>query len=273
MPLARDHVAANIAAVKQAEESDKMGAAESSENGTTTQAFAGEQSREDEENVYVSLTHDALDASKQMARVKSAKAGAVVLFAGCTRDSFNKKAVTHLSYSTYAPLALKTLSRIAREIKRDYKLTAIAITHRLGRVDIGDESVLIAVSAPHRKAAWDAGEACLESVKKSAEIWKEEWFEDGGVWRSNRDGEAGTPVTKGKEKLEKRETDRPSKGKERKMSSADPNAKDKLPSRRKSSAANSGGPSSIGIKKAATEPSRPKAVTRTTTFYEGGFEI
>lgn len=82
MPLARDHVAANIAAVKQAEESNKMGAAESSESGTTTQAFTGEQSREDEENVYVSLTHDALDASKQMARVKSAKAGAVVLFAG-----------------------------------------------------------------------------------------------------------------------------------------------------------------------------------------------
>ncbi|KAF2212516.1 hypothetical protein CERZMDRAFT_17397, partial [Cercospora zeae-maydis SCOH1-5] len=151
------------------------------------------------ENVHVSLTYDALDASKQMARVKSAKAGAVVLFAGCTRDSFHQKPVTHLSYSTYAPLALKTLSRIASETKRDYKLTAIAITHRLGRVDIGDESVLIAVSAPHRKAAWRAGEACLESVKKSAEIWKEEWFEDGGVWRSNRDGEAGVPVGKGKE--------------------------------------------------------------------------
>lgn len=74
---------------------------------------------------------------------------------------------------------------------------SIAITHRLGRVDIGEESVLIAVSAPHRKAGWAAGEECLERVKDRVEIWKEEWFEDGGVWRSNRDGRAGVPVVEG----------------------------------------------------------------------------
>ena len=74
---------------------------------------------------------------------------------------------------------------------------AICITHRLGRVDIGDESVLVAVSAPHRKAAWEAGEECLERVKERVEIWKEEWFEGGGVWRSNRDGEAGVAVREG----------------------------------------------------------------------------
>lgn len=78
-------------------------------------------------------------------------------------------------------------------------LVAISITHRLGRVDIGDESILIAVSAPHRKAGWDAGEDCLERVKDRVEIWKEEWFEDGGVWRSNRDGKAGVPVRKDEE--------------------------------------------------------------------------
>lgn len=73
-------------------------------------------------------------------------------------------------------------------------LVGIAITHRLGRVDIGEESILIAVSSPHRQAAWRAGEECLERVKERVEIWKEEWFEDGGVWRSNRDGQAGVPV-------------------------------------------------------------------------------
>ena len=57
---------------------------------------------------------------------------------------------------------------------------------------------MIAVSAPHRQAAWRAGEECLERVKKSVEIWKEEWFEDGGMWRSNRDGEMGVPVVNGK---------------------------------------------------------------------------
>lgn len=72
----------------------------------------------------------------------------------------------------------------------------ISITHRLGRVDIGEESILIAISAPHRKAAWVAGEECLERVKDRVEIWKEEWFEDGGIWRSNKDGQAGVPVKK-----------------------------------------------------------------------------
>ena len=73
----------------------------------------------------------------------------------------------------------------------------MSVTHRLGRVDIGDESIVIAVSAPHRQAAWKAGEECLERVKASVEIWKEEWFTDGGMWRSNRDGQAGVPVVNG----------------------------------------------------------------------------
>lgn len=113
---------------------------------------------------------------------------------GCTRDSFQSKTVTHLSYSTYAPLALKSLQSIAKSILEKHGLVSVSITHRLGRVDIGEESILIAISAPHRKAAWVAGEECLERVKDRVEIWKEEWFEDGGVWRSNRDGQAGVPV-------------------------------------------------------------------------------
>lgn len=63
-------------------------------------------------------------------------------------------------------------------------------------MDVGEESVLIAVSSAHRKAAWEAGEQCLEDVKRRVEIWKEEWFEDGGVWRSNRDGGVGVPVAR-----------------------------------------------------------------------------
>lgn len=89
---------------------------------------------------------------------------------------------------------MRTLASIAQEIHAKHTLIKIAITHRLGRVDIGDESILIAVSSAHRKEAWLAGEECLEEVKRRAEIWKEEWFEDGGMWRSNRDGQVGVPV-------------------------------------------------------------------------------
>ncbi|KAK3691490.1 Molybdopterin synthase catalytic subunit [Vermiconidia calcicola] len=162
----------------------------------TDRQFEGEQSLS-EPNVYLSLTYEPLDSKIAMDRVKSPKAGAVVLFAGCTRDSFADKPVTHLRYTTYAPLALRSMQSIARYIRSAHDLVAISITHRLGQVDIGEESILIAISAPHRQAAWRAGEECLERVKASVEIWKEEWFENGGVWRSNRDGSAGVPVNNG----------------------------------------------------------------------------
>lgn len=73
-------------------------------------------------------------------------------------------------------------------------MISVAIVHRLGRVDVGEESILVAVSSAHRKAAFVAGEECLERTKQEVEIWKEEWFADGGVWRANRDGQMGIPV-------------------------------------------------------------------------------
>ena len=82
---------------------------------------------------------------------------------------------------------------IARGVKEKYSLTAIGMIHRLGVVPIGEESILIAVSAPHRQAAWKGGEEALEECKKKVEVWKLEEFggDEGGVWRANRDGIAG----------------------------------------------------------------------------------
>ena len=102
--------------------------------------------------------------------------------------------MTTLSYDAYVPLALRTLQSIAAAIKTKHALIGISITHRLGNVGIGEESIHIAVSSAHREAAWRAGEEALEEVKKRAEVWKCEVFEDGGVWRSNRDGERGVKV-------------------------------------------------------------------------------
>ena len=85
---------------------------------------------------------------------------------------------------------------IARAVKVKHELTAICMSHRLGIVPIGEESILIAVSAPHRHAAWEAGEEALEECKDKVEVWKLEQFggEEGGVWRANRDGAAGLPT-------------------------------------------------------------------------------
>ena len=85
--------------------------------------------------------------------------------------------------------------KIARDTKERFALTAIAITHRLGDVGIGEDSVHVAASSPHRRAAFEAASFALETVKRCAEIWKREVFCDGhGVWRSNRDGEKGVRV-------------------------------------------------------------------------------
>ena len=86
--------------------------------------------------------------------------------------------------------------KIAREVKGNYDLTAVSMVHRLGVVPIAEESILIAVSAPHRDAAWKGGEELLELCKEKVEVWKLEEFggEEGGVWRANRDGAKGEPI-------------------------------------------------------------------------------
>lgn len=99
-----------------------------------------------------------------------------------------------LHYSAYEPRALKTMLAICKTIKKKHSLISIALIHRLGVVPIGEESILIAVSSPHRKAAWKAGEEALEECKRMVEVWKREMFDDmdGGVWRANRDEATGT---------------------------------------------------------------------------------
>ena len=91
---------------------------------------------------------------------------------------------------------------IAQSVKADHGLTAISMIHRLGVVPIGEESILIAVSSPHRQAAWKGGEEALELCKEKVEVWKLEEFggEEGGVWRANRDGIAGALVNEERSK-------------------------------------------------------------------------
>ena len=88
------------------------------------------------------------------------------------------KTVIHLDYEAYPDMALPSLSRISSEAKKRWSLFGVAVTHRLGRVPIGEESVLIAVSAGHRREAWDAAEWILEELKRKTEIWKRESYED-----------------------------------------------------------------------------------------------
>lgn len=164
------------------------------------------------EGCHVALTSGPLSVQEIMDRVRSPEAGAIVLFAGelltlhgrdplwltylpagTTRDNFAGKPVRELTYTAYAQLALRTMLGISSGVRSRHGLKGIAMAHRLGTVPIGEESILIAVSAPHRQAAWRAGEEALEECKASVEVWKREEFHgEQGVWRANRDGAEGT---------------------------------------------------------------------------------
>ncbi|KAJ2902219.1 hypothetical protein MKZ38_000821 [Zalerion maritima] len=149
---------------------------------------------------HVALTRDHLSAQSAMDKVRSPEAGAIVLFAGTTRNSFAGKPVKELQYTAYPALALRTMLTIAQTVKEKHSLKGVAMIHRLGTVPIMEESILIAVSSPHRQAAWRAGEEALEMCKERVEVWKKEEFEgEGGVWRANRDGKMGVKVEDGNE--------------------------------------------------------------------------
>lgn len=156
--------------------------------------------------IHVELTPHPLNSLSATTFVRSPSAGATVLFIGTTRDTFNNLPVSSLAYTSYTPLAIATLYSIAESMLAKHELTKIAIIHKLGECPIGEESILIAVSSPHRLAAWKAGEEALEETKKRAEIWKLERFEGGeGIWRANRDGAVGVRVNEdGKKGVEEK---------------------------------------------------------------------
>ncbi|EER36923.1 molybdopterin synthase large subunit CnxH [Histoplasma capsulatum H143] len=142
-------------------------------------------------NIHLELTYNPLDPTKSLAQIRSPHAGANVLFLGTTRSTFDNRPVARLTYTSYAPLALRTLEKIARGAVTKYQLCGISISHRLGEVRVAEESIAIAVAAGHRRPAWRAGEEVLEECKAAVEIWKLEEFvgagEEEGEWRANRD--------------------------------------------------------------------------------------
>ena len=109
-------------------------------------------------------------------------AGAVVTFLGLVRNHNAGRAVRYLEYEAYEPLALKTFERIAAEVATRWPEARLALHHRVGRLDIGEASVAIAASSPHRRDAYVACRYAIERVKQVAPIWKREFFEGGDVW-------------------------------------------------------------------------------------------
>ena len=143
----------------------------------------------------VELVREPVRAAELVAAVKGPADGAVVVFDGIVRDNSGGRATLYLDYEAYEPMALRTLREIAAEMHARFAIDRVALVHRLGRLQIGDTSVFIAVSAAHRSAAFDACRFAIESVKRSAPIWKKEYFADGAVWV---EGATAGPVGEGR---------------------------------------------------------------------------
>ena len=124
----------------------------------------------------------SLEIAAVIADVARADCGAVALFVGTARDRNQGKRVRHLEYDAYEPLALRSFDRIESEAREQWPDLGLAIHHRVGRVDIGEPSVLIAAASAHRANAFAAARYAIERVKQISPIWKHEYFEGGEHW-------------------------------------------------------------------------------------------
>jgi molybdopterin synthase catalytic subunit len=123
-----------------------------------------------------------LSLDEIVAKVVRRECGAIATFIGTVRELTHGKRTLKLEYQAYKPMAIKMLQQIGKEVEEKWPGAKIAITHRVGTLDISDIAVIIAVSTPHRKAAYEANEYAMERIKQIVPIWKKEFWEDGTKW-------------------------------------------------------------------------------------------
>ena len=130
----------------------------------------------------VQIVREPIDTEKILNAVKSGGDGAVCVFDGIVRDNTRGRATLHLDYEAYEEMALRQMRMLREEAIARFGVREVAIVHRLGRLTVGETSVLIAVASAHRGAAFDACRHLIDTLKKTVPIWKREQFVDGAVW-------------------------------------------------------------------------------------------
>ena len=128
------------------------------------------------------LTEEPIDVNAVVAEVETPEAGAIVTFVGTTRAHSRGRTVHHLDYEAYGGMAEQVMAELAGGLKSRYDLCEVAIAHRVGRVEIGGLSVVIAVSAPHRADALAACKEAIDTLKQTVPLWKKEVYEGGEEW-------------------------------------------------------------------------------------------
>lgn len=125
---------------------------------------------------------EKIDTSEVLEGIKRGEDGAAVVFEGVVRNHTRGRRTLHLEYEAYEAMALKELENLAMQALGEFPIRDVAIVHRLGRLEIGETSVLIVVASAHRGAAFEACRQVIDRLKRTVPIWKKEYFEDGAVW-------------------------------------------------------------------------------------------
>jgi molybdopterin synthase catalytic subunit len=131
---------------------------------------------------YASMIREAIDAPGIVSTLKHGEDGAAVVFEGVVRNQTRGSRTLYLDYEAYEDMALQQLESLAKEALQKFQIRDVAIVHRLGRLGIGETSVLIVVVSAHRGPAFEACRWIIDTLKKTVPIWKKEYFEDGVVW-------------------------------------------------------------------------------------------
>ncbi len=142
----------------------------------------------------VHFTRDLIDAEALVAAAKLGEDGAVVVFDGIVRNNSRGRQTLHLDYEAYEEMALRQLQEIAGQARDRFGVRHITIVHRLGRLQVGETSVLIVVASAHRAQAYEASRWLIDTLKKTVPIWKKETFVDGTVWADGEPFPAGLGV-------------------------------------------------------------------------------
>lgn len=148
----------------------------------------------DEPPVFTALTRERIDAEKLVSEAKDGADGAVVVFDGIVRNNSRGRQTLHLDYEAYEEMAAKQMAELAREARAKFDVRQVTIVHRLGRLVVGETSVLIVVASAHRAQAFDACRWLIDTLKKTVPIWKKETFVDGAVWADGEPFPAGLGV-------------------------------------------------------------------------------
>ena len=137
------------------------------------------------------ITHDPIPARELARELETPEDGAVVIFEGIVRDHSHGRKTLYLEYEAYEPMAIRKMEEIGNEARRKFAIDGVGMIHRLGRLEIGETSIAIIITAAHRRPAFEACQFAIDRLKQIVPIWKKEYFADGAVWA---EGEGQTRV-------------------------------------------------------------------------------